>query len=80
VHRPYRSPGTPAETTSTFHRGAPSFRAGTIRRVHDVGEEAATEAQAAALRALGCEQAQGFLYGRPVRATPIASRSCRPGG
>jgi EAL domain-containing protein (putative c-di-GMP-specific phosphodiesterase class I) len=37
-----------------------------------VAEGVETEAQAAALQALGCEYAQGYLYGRPVPAEEIS--------
>ena len=37
-------------------------------RVEVIAEGVETEAQAQALRALGCGHAQGYLYGRPVAA------------
>jgi len=37
-----------------------------------VAEGVETEAQAAALRALGCGRAQGFLYHRPLEADQVA--------
>jgi diguanylate cyclase (GGDEF)-like protein len=37
-----------------------------------VAEGVETESQAAALQALGCEYAQGYLYGRPVPAEEIS--------
>jgi EAL domain-containing protein (putative c-di-GMP-specific phosphodiesterase class I) len=37
-----------------------------------VAEGVETEAQAGALRSLGCDQAQGFLYSPPVPAEQMA--------
>jgi len=38
-----------------------------------VAEGVETEGQAARLRALGCDELQGFLYGRPVPAASFAA-------
>jgi diguanylate cyclase (GGDEF)-like protein len=40
-------------------------------RIDVVGEGVETEAQAAALQALGCQYAQGYLYGRPMPAEDL---------
>jgi EAL domain-containing protein (putative c-di-GMP-specific phosphodiesterase class I) len=40
-------------------------------RIDVVGEGVETETQAAALKALGCQYAQGYLYGRPMPADDL---------
>ncbi len=47
-----------------------------IRVAHDLGrivvaEGVETEIQAEVLRTMGCDQVQGFLYGRPVAADEV---------
>ncbi|MDD2884262.1 MAG: EAL domain-containing protein, partial [Dechloromonas sp.] len=39
-----------------------------------IAEGVETQAQADALRALGCDEAQGYFYGRPVNAAEFAQR------
>jgi EAL domain-containing protein (putative c-di-GMP-specific phosphodiesterase class I) len=39
-----------------------------------VGEGVETEAQADALKDLGCDEVQGFYFSRPVPGTEIAER------
>ena len=43
--------------------------------VHTVAEGVETEEQARALQRLGCTFAQGYLFGRPVRATDLTDRA-----
>ncbi len=43
-----------------------------------VAEGVETEAQAAALRSLGCDFAQGFLYARPVPQEDLFATLARP--
>jgi EAL domain-containing protein (putative c-di-GMP-specific phosphodiesterase class I) len=40
--------------------------------LHTVAEGVETAGQAAALRALGCQYAQGYLYSRPVPAGEVS--------
>jgi EAL domain-containing protein (putative c-di-GMP-specific phosphodiesterase class I) len=40
-------------------------------KVDVVAEGVETQTQAAALRALGCRYAQGYLYGRPMPAADL---------
>jgi EAL domain-containing protein (putative c-di-GMP-specific phosphodiesterase class I) len=42
-----------------------------------VAEGVETDRQAAFLRQYGCEQAQGFLFGRPVPAAQLFSAPAR---
>jgi EAL domain-containing protein (putative c-di-GMP-specific phosphodiesterase class I) len=43
-----------------------------------IAEGVETEQQAAFLRRHGCEQAQGYYFGRPVAPEQIAPRLARP--
>ena len=43
-----------------------------------VAEGVETQPQAALLRSLGCEQAQGFLFGRPMPAAEVARFMAAP--
>jgi diguanylate cyclase (GGDEF)-like protein len=47
-------------------------------RLTVIAEGVETEQQAAFLRRHGCDQAQGYFYGRPVPAEEISSRLARP--
>jgi len=47
-------------------------------RLTVIAEGVETEQQAAFLRRHGCDQAQGYFYGRPVPAEDISSRLARP--
>ena len=42
-------------------------------KIDVTAEGVETEAQAAALRALHCDEVQGFLYGRPLPAPDVAA-------
>jgi EAL domain-containing protein (putative c-di-GMP-specific phosphodiesterase class I) len=44
-----------------------------------VAEGIETEQQAGCLRALGCQQGQGFLYGKPLPADDFAREWLREG-
>jgi EAL domain-containing protein (putative c-di-GMP-specific phosphodiesterase class I) len=83
----------PAETVKidrSFIRGLPSDKDDTaitqavIAMAHSLGlnvvaEGVETEAQLNALRQLGCDEAQGFLTGRPMPADDLGRRLTRPG-
>ena len=47
-------------------------------RIYVVAEGVETEEQAARLFALGCDEAQGYLFSRPMPAEDIAKIACRP--
>jgi EAL domain-containing protein (putative c-di-GMP-specific phosphodiesterase class I) len=47
--------------------------------VEVVAEGVETQSQAAALQALGCEYAQGYLYGRPMSAEELRPRLAAAG-